>query len=276
MVMQTWLMRATLSAGLVALTVLVTSAQTAEFVARARRLGPIVTGMPYQVEALTTVTQTLRDGTQISRRMAAKAFRDSAGRVRQEQIVTGLAVLDPAADERTIVTIHDVVAGVTYALDADARTARRSSIDPRTFTDAPPPPPPAPPAAPGDSARLAGPPPPPPAPPRPRVEALGTRMFQGVGIVGDLSRVTIPAGRIGNDRPIEIVDERWTSPELALLVHARYSDPRTGDVDYRVVRLDRREPSADLFRVPAGFRMVDAPPPPPPPPPPAPRANSSR
>ena len=269
--MQTWLMRVALSAGLAALAVVVSSAQTAEFVARSRRLGPIVTGMPYQVEALTTVTQTLRDGTQISRRMAAKAYRDSAGRVRQEQIVTGLAVLDAAADERTIVTIHDVVAGVTYTLDVNARTARRSSIDPRTFADAPPPPPPppAPPAAPGESARLAGPPPPPPAPPRPRVEALGSQMFQGIGIVGEVSRVTIPAGRIGNDRPIEIVDERWTSPELALLVHARYSDPRTGDVDYRVVRLDRREPSADLFRVPAGFRIIDAPPPPPP----APRAN---
>jgi hypothetical protein len=97
-------------------------------------------------------------------------------------------------------------------------------------------------------------------------------MFQGIAIVGEAHRLTIPTGRIGNDRPIEIVDERWTSPDLALLVHARYSDPRTGDVDYQVVRLDRREPSADLFRVPAGFRIVDAPPPPPP----APRANSSR
>src|SRR5512132_3941496 len=116
MVMRTWLMRAALIISLATLAVLVTSAQTAEFVARTRRLGPIVTGMPYQIEAVTTVTQTLRDGTRISRRMAAKAFRDSAGRVRQEQVVTGLAVLDPAADERTIVTIHDVIAGVTYTL----------------------------------------------------------------------------------------------------------------------------------------------------------------
>jgi len=97
-------------------------------------------------------------------------------------------------------------------------------------------------------------------------------MFQGIAIVGEVNRVTIPAGRIGNDRPIEIVDERWTAPELGVLVRARYSDPRTGDVDYQIVRLDQREPSVDLFRAPASFRIVDAPPPPPP----APRANSTR
>jgi hypothetical protein len=270
--MPTWSMKGTLSLGFATLAVLVTSAQTAEYVARTRQLGPVVAGMPYQVDAVTTVAQTLGDGTQISRRMAARAFRDSAGRVRQEQTVTGLAVLDPAADRQTIVTIHDVVANVTYTLDVDAKTARRSSIDPRTFAAAPPPPPPPPPAAPGVKPRLGGPPAPPPAPPRPQAAALGTRMFQGIAIVGEVNRVTIPAGRIGNDRPIEIVDERWTSPDLALLVHARYSDPRTGEVDYQVLRLDRREPSAELFRVPAGFRVVDAPPPPPP----APRANAPR
>ena len=61
---------------------------------------------------------------------------------------------------------------------------------------------------------------------------------------------------MGNDRPIQITDEQWESPELKLLVASRFSDPRTGVVDYRMTNISRVEPRADLFAVPAGYTEV--------------------
>jgi hypothetical protein len=76
--------------------------------------------------------------------------------------------------------------------------------------------------------------------------------------------MTIPQGRVGNDRPIQITDERWESPELGLLVSSRYSDPRTGVVEYRLTNISRTEPRADLFSVPSDYTVVQQPTPPPP------------
>ncbi|OLD56105.1 MAG: hypothetical protein AUI64_02620 [Acidobacteria bacterium 13_1_40CM_2_64_6] len=76
---------------------------------------------------------------------------------------------------------------------------------------------------------------------------------------------TIPAGRIGNDRPIVITDERWESPDLKILISSQHHDPRTGDVEYRLTNISRAEPAAHLFTVPADYDVVDIPPPPPPP-----------
>jgi hypothetical protein len=78
---------------------------------------------------------------------------------------------------------------------------------------------------------------------------------------------TIPAGAIGNDRPITISDERWESPELKVLVSSDHHDPRTGDVKYRLTNINRSEPDGVLFTVPSDYTISDAPPPPPPPPP---------
>lgn len=44
--------------------------------------------------------------------------------------------------------------------------------------------------------------------PESRQESLGTRIIEGVQAEGVRSTTTIPAGAIGNERPIEIVDER--------------------------------------------------------------------
>ena len=38
----------------------------------------------------------------------------------------------------------------------------------------------------------------------------------------------IPAGQIGNELPINVVSERWYSPELKQLVMSLQSDPRFG------------------------------------------------
>ena len=85
-------------------------------------------------------------------------------------------------------------------------------------------------------------------------KSLGTRDFDGVKAQGTQTTHTIPAGAIGNEKPIVITRERWFSPELQLVVFVRNADPRTGETTYRLTNVKRGEPPADLFRVPADFR----------------------
>jgi hypothetical protein len=221
-------------------------------------IGPIVRDAPYSGEGVTTVSMTTFDGTHINRTVTARLYRDSAGRIRREQTVMGLAELNPAKESESIVTIVDPVAGAIYALNPFLHRAFRIPLDPSALIGRPPvptTPPPPPPAPPGNSAT---PPIPPPPPPPPVEQALGTRQMEGVTVTGRRSTVTIATGDIGNDRPIAITDERWESPELKLLLFSRHHDPRTGDVEFRLTNLRRAEPAPELFKVPDGDTIVEA------------------
>ena len=85
-------------------------------------------------------------------------------------------------------------------------------------------------------------------------KSLGTRDFDGVKADGTQTTHTIPAGTIGNEKPIVITRERWFSAELQLVVFVRNFDPRAGETTYRLTNVRRGEPPADLFRVPVDFR----------------------
>jgi hypothetical protein len=251
--------------------------------------GPVVTNAPFSADAVTTITQVLMDGTRIEQTTTARFYRDSAGRVRSEQTVLGLGALDPSAQPRTTITITtDPNNRTTYTLDPVNRTARRGgvvrfysaqsasivggiagatpattayfqTIDPENrererratamaiesglvavqgslsavrVTEAA-----------GNAVRQPD-------------EALGTRQIEGVSAIGRRTKSVIPTGRIGNDRPIEITDERWESADLRLLVRSRHHDPRTGDVEYRLTNIVRAEPSADLFAIPSDYTVL--------------------
>ncbi|MBA3320433.1 MAG: energy transducer TonB [Pyrinomonadaceae bacterium] len=121
-------------------------------------------------------------------------------------------------------------------------------------------------------------PPPPPHPPHsggvamrespiglPRQEAvkesLGKQMFDGVEAEGTRTTLTIPANAIGNERPINIVSERWYAPELQTVVMTKHSDPRFGETSYRLTNINRGEPSRTLFEVPADYTIKEDRPP---------------
>ena len=106
--------------------------------------------------------------------------------------------------------------------------------------------------------------PPPPLPPmvmpllpsgKGDTRSLGRREFDGVKADGTQTTYTIPAGSVGNERAIVITSEQWFSPELQLVVFARTVDPRIGETTYRLANLKRAEPPAELFRVPADYRV---------------------
>jgi hypothetical protein len=86
-------------------------------------------------------------------------------------------------------------------------------------------------------------------------EDLGEQVLEGLLVKGTRMTDTIPAGTIGNDRPIDIVTERWYSKDIDAMVLERHSDPRFGETTYRLVNVVRGEPSPDLFQVPQGYEI---------------------
>jgi hypothetical protein len=90
-------------------------------------------------------------------------------------------------------------------------------------------------------------------------QELGKQIIEGVEAEGKRTTITIPAGEIGNERPIEIVSEQWYSPELQLVVMTRTSDPRSGETTYKLTNINRSEPAITLFEVPSDYTVKDRP-----------------
>jgi hypothetical protein len=233
-----------------------------------------VTGAPYSAEAVTEVVQTLADGNRIVRESRAQIDRDGRGRTRREQ---GLAMFGPlvggpaGTPDMRHVQISDPESRTTIMLDLHNRTAHKMPAPQFTFSHKI--------AAAGvnvkefDVAVAAA----PPGPPRagvqvfrsretvlaggdsmkPVVEDLGKQFMEGLEVEGTRTTMTIPAGQIGNELPINVVSERWFSPELKVLILSRQFDPRYGDTTYRLTNVQRSEPSPDLFEVPADFKIVE-------------------
>ncbi len=91
--------------------------------------------------------------------------------------------------------------------------------------------------------------------PKPVTESLGKQNIEGVEAEGTRTTVTFPAGAIGNERPINIVSERWYSPELQIVVMTKHSDPRFGENSYRLTNINRGEPARTLFEVPSDYTL---------------------
>ena len=88
---------------------------------------------------------------------------------------------------------------------------------------------------------------------------LGKQVIEGVEAEGTRTVITIPAGQMGNERPMEVVSERWYSPSLQTDVMSRRSDPRMGETVYRLTNINLSEPPASQFQVPAEYTVKDEP-----------------
>jgi hypothetical protein len=252
--------------------------------------GKIVKGAPYSADAVTETIQTLADGNRIINRTTSSAYRDSEGRTRREQSLKGLGIFSGKGEEAIeTIFINDPVAGVTYSLDSRSRTAHKSVPFTFEFTKKSGTPNEdqtfefkiAPGAAAGASENIimtAPLPEPGMRVPHPGVgpegagtfvfrskpgnevkEQLGKQTIEGVEAEGTRTTVTIAAGEMGNERAIEIVSERWYSPELQLVVMSRHSDPRFGETTYKLTNINRAEPAKPLFEVPAGYTVKESP-----------------
>jgi hypothetical protein len=184
--------------------------------------GKVVKGAPFSATASSETTQTLQDGTTIHRTTSSTLYRDSQGRSRREITLSGFGPLQTSGKARTMITIGDPVAGAHYLLDPEQKVAHRmtpkggkrgawadgnaQAFDQKMQKHM---------AKEEASGEL-------------QKESLGTQSISGVNAEGTRITRTIPAGQIGNDKPIQIVFERWYSPDLQMVVKSTRSDPRFG------------------------------------------------
>lgn len=257
--------------------------QTFAFVAGALVGGNPVTGAPYSGNAVTDTTQTLADGNRIVNHTTATVYRDSEGRERREQSIPNIGPFAAQGAPPLTIFISDPVAGVNYSLNPDSKTAIKLPV-PQLATVSPAVPmPPMPPGASGPvvvqrfsvaggsaTASMVAPPGPQQvmlysksgttlAANPPDVQQLGTKVVAGVQADGTRTTLTIPAGQIGNDNPIQIVDEVWRSADLQVIVYSEHSDPRMGTTVYSLQNISRSDPSPALFQVPPDYMVTDSP-----------------
>ena len=232
--------------------------------------GSPVTGAPYSAQAVTQTTQTLADGNRIVNNSSSMLYRDSQGRERRELPLPKMGASNTTGQPAQIIMISDPVGGVNYSLDTIHRTAHKmpapsvkGMVTTRVGSGG------------GGGMAIAGalmPPPPDVAGPffysavtgkasansNSKVEQLGTTTIDSVQAVGTRTTATIPAGQIGNDRDINIVSERWYSPDLKMTVLSKRTDPRMGETDYSLTQINRSEPDPSLFQVPSDYTVTEA------------------
>jgi hypothetical protein len=205
--------------------------------------GKVVTGAPYSATVTTESVQTLSNGARITRKTTASVYRDGQGRTRREMTLDGIGPFATAGEPAQMIFINDPVAGVHYIIEQRNRTARKIGAPPQRGDRTGPRPP-----------HHTG---PENEPPDGKTESLGKQTIEGVEAEGVRSVITIPEGRIGNDRPIEIVSERWYSSELQTIVLSKHNDPRFGETVYRLTNINRAEPAQTLFEVPADYKIEE-------------------
>jgi hypothetical protein len=207
-----------------------------------------VTGIPLAAVLVITRDTTLADGNKIHRESQSKVFRDAEGRVRRE---VGLDLATPATGnvKRNLISINDPVAGKRYMLNPDNKTARL--MPPRGARRG---------NRPGDANANSSPEPEgagggPGGPGNVTKEQLGTKTVNGVQAEGVRVTRTIPAGAIGNDKPIEVVTERWYSPDLQMVVMTTHTDPMMGTVSVKLASVVRGDPDPGLFQIPSDYKV---------------------
>jgi hypothetical protein len=251
--------------------------------------GKVVKGAPYSAQAVTESVQMLADGNRIVHKNTAQVYRDTEGRTRRDQSLGSIGPYAAQGDPPQTFFINDPVAGANYILDPRSKTARKlprmefrfKSVskdgvvvqeniegklsaetharermkkegDESGFTFTIQTPPPGEPSAPADvqffrqSSKA-----------EKKTEKLEARNVEGVQAEGSRTTTTIPAGELGNEQPIQIVNERWYSPELQVIVMTRHSDPRFGETTYKLTNIQRGEPSAALFQVPSDYTLKE-------------------
>lgn len=208
--------------------------------------GRVVKNAAFAGDLVTETSQTLSDGNRIKQTTTAHLVRDSEGRTRRELSLNGLGALGVATDARAVF-ISDPVAGVSYALNPSDRTVSKMAEPSHTHGGRNPAM-----ASPDGARRGRG-----ATRGDVKTESLGRQTIEGLPADGTRVTQTIPAGAIGNEKPIQIVTERWHSPDLQMDILTRRSDPRFGDTVTRLTNISRAEPSLSLFEPPADYKIVE-------------------
>ncbi len=206
--------------------------------------GAAVKGAPYSATAVTEVTQVLGDGNRIVNKNSSTLMRDNDGRTRTEETMGLLGRLP--VDAPTMILINDPVSGNSYTLETRSKTAHvlhyggrpetlafeKFKTDMKIHTE----------RSQSELKQI-------------NREDLGSQEMEGVVAQGTRTTITIPAGQIGNERPLQITNEVWFSPDLKIVILSKRNDPRFGETVYRLTAINRAEPDPSSFQVPAGYSL---------------------
>jgi hypothetical protein len=203
----------------------------------------VVTGKPYSASSTTEIVQTLSDGNRIVQHSSSIIYRDNQGRTRREQTFPSFS----GHSGETKIFIDDPVAKTAYVLDPHEKIAHTVSssrevmlkLERSSDTMA--------------NVKL------------PKLDEqhdivtdqLGTKNIQGVTCIGKRQTITIPAGQVGNERPIDIVTETWTSPDIEAIVESSTTDPRFGQTTYTLTNLQLKDQPIALFTLPGNYRNLN-------------------
>ena len=202
-------------------------------------------GIPLTADVVTTHVQYLSDGNKITNDETSHFYRDSEGRTRRENKLmlpghstdtpTMIMINDPVAHTRFVLnTVHksaDQVVVEDGPADANVMYMKKRQDEQVVINKAP-------------------------SNEQPEnKEDLGTQSIEGVTARGTRTSHVIPAGKIGNEKPITVTTESWFSDEVGMEVLRVHKDPWSGEVTTKVTNIRRGEPDASLFTAPADYKV---------------------
>jgi hypothetical protein len=192
--------------------------------------GKVVKRAPYSAETLTETTQILNNGAKLTRRTTGTVYRDDEGRTRREMSASIAGPFATMSDTQRLIFINDPVAGVSSTIIPDSDRVVTKTLPVAGNDELP-------------ETEISS--------ENSRTESLGKDVIEGLLAEGTRTTILIPPGRIGNDETLEIIHERWYSPELQIILLSKHSDPRWGETVYRLSHIDRNAPDHSLFSLPA-------------------------
>ena len=220
-----------------------------------------VTHEPYSAVGTTETVQTLADGNRIVHTNTSHYYRDSSGRTRTELSFSAIGPLT-LNEAHTVVVIGDPVAKRRFVLHPEMKRAEAVPFAPpgaaastaggggtangssATATPSASTTPPT-----GSCAAAAN-------LPRPTTVSLGQKTILGLAATGTRVEFTMPAGQIGNEQPLTVTSDEWTSDELGVALSSTQHDPMIGDTQFHLDQIGRTEPDPSLFVVPADYTVV--------------------
>ncbi|PYT19046.1 MAG: hypothetical protein DMG59_01795 [Acidobacteria bacterium] len=212
--------------------------------------GPVL-AKPFSAAEVRHTVQTLADGTHVNHSDISAFYRDDRGRMRTES--------------PTNVLIYDPVAGFIYHLDPGTKRYSKTPVPDKANSTSI--------VVIGDSTWVSNKSDRSTSPVetvRPIhgqlpfhaepvahsvTEALPTQVISGISVKGSRVTMTIPVGTFGNDREVKVINERWYSDDLQVLVKSSNSDPRFGVTTYELTNIVQAPPNPALFQVPADYTL---------------------
>ncbi len=210
--------------------------------------GPVL-GKPFSAAEVRHTVQTLADGTRVNHSDITAFYRDDRGRMRTQS--------------PTNIVIYDPVAGFTYHLDPKTKRYSKTPVKASSTSI----------VVIGDSTWVSNESERSTSPVetiRPTrgqlpfhaevvaqsiTESLQPQIVGGISVKGSRITMTIPVGAFGNDRAVKVINERWYSDDLQVLVKSSNSDPRFGVSTYDLTNIVQALPDPALFQVPADYTL---------------------